>query len=745
MKVPMHSLTSRALLGTLCGAVLAACGGGSTQDPSLTESSSAAKVVVGRGNVYQPGTTPTKPGVPADPAPTPQPPPAAGAAITSVQIENTNPKAAQTNVPVTFGQIFAPGHLAKGKGLVGRLDDGSSLPLQVDVKATHADGTIRHAIISAVVPSLNIGQTRTLQLLPTAAATAPTTVPASQLLASGFTASVSAKLNGVVYQASADQLLKAGKTSTWLAGASANEWLVSAPLTTSAGVAHPHLQARFAIRWYPASAKARVDVILENNWAYEAAPQNFTYDAQVLVGGKPVFTQAGLTHMHHARWRQLFWYGGDEPQVNVKLDPGYLIASRALPNYDTSLKVQEATLADLNSRWLKANTKPMGNGLAYAYMPSTGGREDIGILPTWNALYLLTMDNRARNAALGTANLAGSWSAHYRDKNTDQPVSLIDYPYMTIAGWPNDTANPATGKLEAFPACASKTACDSTMVHDVSHQPGFAYLPYMVTGDHYYLEELQFWGMYNIFNSNPGYRENIKGLVKPEQVRGQAWALRTLAEVSYITPDADRLKSHFNRILDSNLDWYNAEYSNNANANKLGVIVNGYAVAYKKGTGVAPWMDDFFTSAVGHAAELGYAKALPLLKWKAQYPIARLTGQGACYIHAAMYSMVIRASETGPFFTTIGQAFTASEETEVPLYNNLGCGTPAQAAALKLKVGEMTGYSGATAGYPSNMQPGLAMSVDVSGAEGKKAWTTFMSRSVKPDYSTAPQFAIVPR
>lgn len=743
MKVPMHSLTSRALLGTLCGAVLAACGGGSTQDSALTESSSAAKVVVGRGNVYQPGTTPTKPGVPADAAPTP--PPAAGAAITSVQIENTNPKAAQTNVPVTFGQIFAPGHLAKGKSLVGRLDDGSSLALQVDVKATHADGTVRHAIISAVVPSLNAGQARTLQLLPMSAVTAPTPVSASQLLASGFTASVSAKLGGVVYQASADQLLKAGKTNTWLAGSSANEWLVSAPLTTSAGVAHPHLQARFAIRWYPAAAKTRVDVILENNWAYEAAPQNFTYDAQVLVGGKAVYTQAGLTHMHHARWRQLFWSDGTEPQVNVKHDPAYLIASRAVPNYDPTLSIKEATIAAMDTRWQKANTKPMGNGLAIAYMPTTGGRDDIGLLPTWNALYLLTMDKRIRNAALGTANLAGSWSSHYRDKNTDQPISLIDYPYMTLVSGPNDTKNPATGKLEAFPACAEKTACASPLTNDISHQPGFAYLPYMVTGDHYYLEELQFWGMYNVFASNPYYRENVKGLLKPEQVRGQAWALRTLAEVSYITPDGDRLKSHFTRILDSNLDWYNNEYTNNANANKLGIIVNGYAMGYLNGTGMAPWMDDFFTSAIGHAAELGYSKAESLLKWKAKFPVARMVGEGSCYINGAMYAMVVRDSNTSPFFTNIGQAFATTDAKDVKQFANLGCGSAAQATALKLKVGEMTGYAAATAGYPANMQPALAMSASVSGAEGAKAWNVFMSRSVKPDYSTAPQFAIVPR
>jgi hypothetical protein len=43
------------------------------------------------------------------------------------------------------------------------------------------------------------------------------------------------------------------------------------------------------------------------------------------------------------------------------------------------------------------------------------------------------------------------------------------------------------------------------------------------------------------------------------------------------------------------------------------------------------------------------------------------------------------------------------------------------------------------------MQPALAYSADAGGADGQRAWTVFMGRSVKPNYSSEPQFAIVPR
>jgi hypothetical protein len=375
-------------------------------------------------------------------------------------------------------------------------------------------------------------------------------------------------------------------------------------------------------------------------------------------------------------------------------------------------------------------------------MPQTGGRDDIGLLPAWGATWLLSMDKRARDVNLGTADGAGSWSSHYRDKNTDRPVSLIDFPYMTIYGHTGDTMNPATKKYEAFPACATSTACTTPYTHDSAHEPSLAYLPYLLTGDYYYLEELQFWAMWNVFASNPGYRFNVKGIVQAEQVRAQAWILRTLAEAAYITPDSDRLKAHFNQIMNNNLDWFNQTYTDNAQANQLGIVVNGYALGYNNGTGMAPWMDDFFTSAIGHAAELGFTKAQPLLAWKARFPISRMTGDGTCWVDGSIYALTVRASSTSPFYTTMGQAYTASHTLD---FGALQCGSAAMATALKLKVGEMTGYSSAATGYPSNMQPALAYAADALSAQGKAAWTVFMNRSVKPNYGTAPQFAIVPR
>jgi hypothetical protein len=43
------------------------------------------------------------------------------------------------------------------------------------------------------------------------------------------------------------------------------------------------------------------------------------------------------------------------------------------------------------------------------------------------------------------------------------------------------------------------------------------------------------------------------------------------------------------------------------------------------------------------------------------------------------------------------------------------------------------------------MQPALAYAVDSNISNAKTAWTLFMGRTVKPNYSVGAQFAIVPR
>lgn len=696
--------------------------------------------------------------------------------VTKVEIQNTSTSTtAQTNIPVTFGQVFHPGDIPSGNAVSVTRSDGTQVAYQLDVKARHADGSLRHGIFSVVLPRLDPAKTESLSLAKAAPITGTAAITPAVLLNSGFTSSVNVNIAGKQYTASADALLSAGKYTTWLSGPVTGEWLVSAPLKATDGTEHPHLNARFAIRAFGAGIdKARVDVTIENNWAYEPAPQNFTYDVQVLVGGTSVYSKTALTHYHHARWRKTFWWGA-APDVHVKHDSAYLIASKALPNYDTRIVISATGLNNLDQKWKTASTGPMDPGIVTTAMGMAGGRPDIGPLPQWAAAYLLSMDRRAKTVTLGVGDLAGSWPIHYRDKKTDRPVSLIDYPYMTLLGRTGDTVNPATGKSEQFPACSADcTTTPHNYKPDGNHQPSMAYLPYVVTGDHYYLEELQFWANWNMVQANPYYRDFDKGVTKWNEVRGQAWTLRTLGQIAYITPDNDPMKKYFVDRVSYNLAFYNTTYVTD-NPNQLGVIDGTGKYAFQSiiystpsgaSTGVAPWQDDFFTWSVGYLVELGFVDAKPLLAWKAKFPVARMTAPGYCWIDGAAYTLTVRPNSTSPLFSTFGEAYratmrnadgTAMVNSTGARYLDQACGSQAQAdwrtqfdkdsnvTRNPWQAGEMTGYATYVMGYPSNMQPALAVAATSGIPNASTAWNIFINRSVKPDYSSEPQWAIVPR
>ena len=293
-------------------------------------------------------------------------------AITHVILESLNDKP-QEYVPFTFGQVFTVGDFKPDSGLAGRFDNGDTIPLQVDVKALHADGSVRHAIISGIGGALFGKEQRKMELIPAKVAAQLAVTPSS--FPNG---SVKLKIDGVEYSTK-DALLH--NVKQWLMGSEVGELQARVTLTDSKAKEHPHLTVRAGYRVYR-SKHVRLEIVVENDWAYEPNPQNFTYDVAIEIDGKKVYEQKALTHFHHARWRKVFWIG-EEPKLNVRLDPAYLIATKALRNYDLAAKPSEKTLQALADEWKGKKIEPMGVGLALPGMPTTGGRRDIGILPGW--------------------------------------------------------------------------------------------------------------------------------------------------------------------------------------------------------------------------------------------------------------------------------------------------------------------------------------------------------------------------
>jgi hypothetical protein len=92
------------------------------------------------------------------------------------------------------------------------------------------------------------------------------------------------------------------------------------------------------------------------------------------------------------------------------------------------------------------------------------------------------------------------------------------------------------------------------------HIPDVAYIPYLMSGEYYYLEELQYEAAYIVGNKIGCYapdlswpRQGNAGYLNDSEVRGDAWGFRTLAYAAFISPDGAPEKAYFEDKLKNNI------------------------------------------------------------------------------------------------------------------------------------------------------------------------------------------------
>jgi hypothetical protein len=668
------------------------------------------------------------------------PDPKASGAITTLTVQSAS-KRSQQNVPVTTGQPFVAGDVPKGSHLEAVTADGKSLPTQVDWKATYSDGSLRHGIITFVLPQMPAGgKVRVGLHRRSGKTTKDGQVSSPNFIPSDLNAKIKLDLkkDGAEKASLQDMLNSKDDFQTWLSGPLVKAKLIHGPLKRASGSPDPHLAGRFYVRHYPSAHRTRIEFIVENDWTFVKSPHNFTYDVNLSIDGQQVYQKKKLTQPLHTRWRKVYWVGG-APQVYVAHDVAYLKATGAIPNYDPDLKVPNSAVADWYKKYLKSHHGPLQRSFVANPMHMTGGRNDIGPLPTWTVLRVLTGAPRIIQVDNAISALGGSWPVHYRDKNTGQPVSIEDYP--NISTHPN-LKHWSKNPLSSI-HCSGK--CSTKLKPNAAHEPSIGFVPYLLTGDHYYLEELEFWAAWNPLHTSPKYRGYDKGLFKWTQVRGQAWSLRTLGQLAYITPDDAAMKDYWKHQLENNLHYYNQHYPNNPNANKLGFLVG--LMPYHHGLSMAPWQDDFFTWAMGYLVGLGFEDAMPMLKFKARFPVGRMTAPGFCWIQGSLYTLQIRDSKDSPLYTSFAEVYKNSVSKKM---RHAPCASKEMADLLSrknnsYKAGDMYGYPWSPQGFPANMQPALAVAVNAGVPKARKAWKIFMNRTTKPDYSKYPNWDIVPR
>lgn len=599
--------------------------------------------------------------------------------------------------------------------------NGTVVPLQVDDISTHRDGSNRFAVLSAQVSNLAANQPKLINFYVGAKSSAVQSIPASP----DWNLEIEAKVyNGntlvSTLTAKPQDLLKqqiAQNTGRRLNGAVATEYTVVAPFRNNAtNDEHPHLNARLHTRLYEGGARIRTDMVLENNWTFKPQPGNITYELTVRKNGQVIYTQPKFTHNHHARWHKVLWTGS-EPQYRLRHHMPYFLASRATWNYDLSLRIPDSVLAQEARELAAADTKPMGRAFLTAYFPTTGGRPEIGPIPRWTALYLITQDDAARASMLANADAAAGVPVHYRDEKTNQPLDVMTVnPNVTVLFGNSSPALPAVSGSTIFEP-------------DTPHQGSFAYIPYMITGDSFYLDEVMFWAAWNIANINPVYRES-KGLIVENQIRGQAWAMRSLMEAAFAVPDGHPQKSYFRTALQNNIDWYRTNGTNNNKVSPLGAIEDRYAAGR-----AVPWNNDFMGIVFSLLAENSEPRAKEVLDWFSIFNVGRYMNEanGFCTAKAPGYYWYI-SDTSGKFITTWRELFVRNYPE--------AANTPCANLAINTEA-----YPDSSEGYAANSRAALAAATNANVTNASAAYTRWKGFTPKLDaaFLGDPTWAIVPR
>jgi len=472
--------------------------------------------------------------------------------------------------------------------------------------------------------------------------------------------------------ASAMEMLDAGKYSLWTSGPIAQTYICadrSAARVYDIGWStHRAFHPWFVVTVWPTLGKVFTRFIGEiaNTEAMEA--QNYNLD--LTVGGVGVYSQHDIAHLPGTRWSRTAWYGGigpselgpgPEPKVNLYHNIAYLARAGLVPHYDPTVVIPASTSEAHYANWLTTNRAIGGAGWWQPSMPTTGGRLDIGLNPSWNVSALLSGDWRDREIMLGQAELAGWWKRHIREGDPAK-ANLGRTIHCHTRGTYGflDSRFPGTTE-DAITIIGPGTA--NAWQADIAHHPDPFSLPYLMTGDPFFLDSLEMWHGCNSLWGNPGYRNyNHMTCYGDGQPRAMGWMYRTLFNAAALLPDADPLKPVFEQMANEaiakdegqrhiNTTAFAGTAQHVFGAAPIGTTGDGWA-GYGPGpcrwwagaggysatdpvyynTDVAysasgHWMNFFVIAALGRGRELGYPVDA-LLEWAAPHVIGQFGTPG---------------------------------------------------------------------------------------------------------------------
>lgn len=518
----------------------------------------------------------------------------------------------------TTGMAFRKGDIPSGSSVVADIGGFQAL-----IKNRWQDGSAKIAVLSWNDASISYARPRTLVLRKgDGAATAAITLATLRSASPAVTVSLGS--HGTV---NLQRVIGNAPFRQWLAGPQCSEWHWFFPIG-----ADPTLALWFYVRLY-ASGAIWIRVIVENGYTRISPQTSKVYRAVITINGATAYDSAlestriapakrgdDLVHWSRTRWTKEFWYDARPLRAPVH-DGAYLIDTRLFPhfgyrnqgpgafNYDRTQYVSSAWFDSATGQHTapELTVSPLTCANQRPDMSPGGYSPTIGIIPLWDALYLLSGREDIYFCSIANACAGGTFVA-WRDENTKLPVKWSDRPNLWAQSGDSNSLAPALDPS------------GSGLRYNVAHSPSFAYSAYIFTGDFYHVETMQFAATMNWAVRSYSDREGVLGIYWAWiQARDFAWMIRTLVQTLCITPDGHPLAADYLASLNANVrrhldvSVYGTHDTWGAAKNALGAIClntsSGNSPPY--GTGQyyyeAPWQQHFIGAVLSHAQDLDLA------------------------------------------------------------------------------------------------------------------------------------------
>ncbi len=376
---------------------------------------------------------------------------------------------------------------------------------------------------------------------------------------------------------------------------------------------HKSFRPEFIAEFWPAPVnKVRVRFVGENS--NTEALQDLYYDLNLKTGlSSPVnvFSDTSVTHHAGARWTKQFWLTPVSEKLSINHNKEYLAQTGFADYYDSGVQSSSTIVSNWYNCYETGTScgslslSNGGNGLfqrsihVYTSEGPGGGRWELGAIPQTNALWLNNMDWRMQHVALAMGDLAGSWPKHYRegdsnkvynrDPNTGvvpaigslnavpaigKPISVSSRPTLALSSpfWAYTTASDKLGIVSRITLGEANNVLwfdgsRQTWSNSMGHLYNFEPILYLLTGDYYRLEQLEFWTSYSTLgDSNP--RGPVVGSGGgPGGAKTSPWGSRYQFRAGYglfymaaFAKDGTPEKEHYTNIaLDSLIAWMGAQ------------------------------------------------------------------------------------------------------------------------------------------------------------------------------------------